>query len=76
MGFVLSAVIFLTSAGFLVNASLAPTPPEAIVPASTSGSSEGRTSVPQIRPEISEQGTAPSAPPTALPTTRQRGTNA
>ncbi|SAL64288.1 hypothetical protein AWB65_06020 [Caballeronia humi] len=59
MGFVLSAVIFLTSTGCLVNAALAPTPPEAIVPASTPGSSEGPTTVPQIRPEFSTKAPPP-----------------
>jgi hypothetical protein len=40
MGFLLSAAIFITSTGFLVNAERAPTPPPAIESASTSGSSE------------------------------------
>lgn len=46
MGFVLSLVIFLASTGFLVNAAVAPTPSAAVVPVSTPGSSEGRTTLP------------------------------
>ncbi|CDY78022.1 hypothetical protein BGLT_06828 [Caballeronia glathei] len=46
MGFVLSLVIFLASTGFLVNAAVAPTPSAAVVPVTTPGSSEGRTTLP------------------------------
>ncbi|PRY08488.1 hypothetical protein B0G81_2169 [Paraburkholderia sp. BL6665CI2N2] len=59
MGFVLSAVIFLTSTGFLVDAALAPTPPAVIVPAAAPGASEGGTTVPQLSPEGSGEATAP-----------------
>ena len=61
MGFVLSAVIFLTSTGFLVDAALAPTPPAVIVPSSTPGSSEGRATVPQLSSEFFDEATTPSA---------------
>ncbi|SAL86036.1 hypothetical protein AWB68_07886 [Caballeronia choica] len=65
MGFVLSAAIFLTSTGFLVDAALAPTSPTVIVQSSTPGSSEGRTTVPQLSPEFSDEATTPSAGPRA-----------
>jgi hypothetical protein len=65
MGFVLSAAIFLTSTGFLVDAALAPTSPTVIVQSSTPDSSEGRTTVPQLSPEFSDEATTPSAGPRA-----------
>jgi hypothetical protein len=51
MEFLLLAAIFLTSAGFLVSAAVAPNPPAAMAPASASGSGEDRTTAPQPRPE-------------------------
>lgn len=54
MGFVLSAVIFLTSTGFLVDAALALARPAVIAPASAPGASEGGTTVPQLSPDITE----------------------
>jgi hypothetical protein len=61
MGFVLSAAIFLTSTGFLLDAARAPTSPAVIVPSSTPGSSEGRTTVPQLSPAFSDEATTPLA---------------
>jgi hypothetical protein len=50
MEFLLLAAIFLTSAGFLVGAAVAPTPSAAIAPAPASGYGEGSTTAPQSRP--------------------------
>ncbi|SAL79975.1 hypothetical protein AWB67_05546 [Caballeronia terrestris] len=60
MAFVLSAAIFLTSTGFLVDAALAPTPPALIVPSSSPRTSEGRTTVPQLSPKFSDDATTPA----------------
>jgi hypothetical protein len=61
MALVLSAAIFLTSTGFLVGSALAPTPPAVIVPSSSPGSSEGKTTVPQLSPKLSDEAATPSA---------------
>ncbi|SAL50317.1 hypothetical protein AWB65_04083 [Caballeronia humi] len=61
MGFVLSAMIFLTSTGFLVNAAVAPAPTAAIASFPTPASSEGSGWLPQLSHEFSDEGTTPSA---------------
>jgi len=70
--FVLLAAIFLTSAGFLVSAAVAPTSPKAIVPAPTPGSSESRTTVPRLSPKFSQEAPLPQQAPEPPPTIRRR----
>ncbi|TDY54131.1 hypothetical protein BX592_102278 [Paraburkholderia rhizosphaerae] len=52
MGFVLLAAIFLTSSGFLVGASLAPTSPTTIAPAPASSSGDTEPTSAQLHPAL------------------------